>query len=63
MPVRSRVVRRTVGTADRYVGGTVRDSEWNTGWRWWLQLACAGFLILMGWTMLVMGVGIIGLLS
>jgi hypothetical protein len=63
MPMRSRVVRRTVGTADRYAGGTVRGSDWNNGWRWWMQMAAACYLILMGWSMLVMGAGLIGLLD
>lgn len=60
MPRRSRVVRRAVGTADRYVGGTVRGSEWNRGWRWKLNVACAVVLGMIGVALIV---GVLGVLE
>lgn len=59
MPTRVRVVRTAVGTADRYAGGTVRGSEWNTGWRWKLGVACAVVLGLFGVALVVGTIGVI----
>lgn len=58
LPVRTRVVRRTVGEADRVAGGTVRGSEWNLGWRWWVQALAAWVLLLAGWCLIVFGAGL-----
>ena len=60
IPARSRAVRRAVGTADRYVGGSVRGSEWNRGWRWKLGVACAVMLGVIGVAMIV---GVLGVLE
>lgn len=58
MPLRARVARRTVGEVDRFAGGTVRGSEWNSGWRWYLQVGCAVALGVIGVAILVTVAGL-----
>lgn len=62
LPRRTRLLRRSVGEADRYAGGTVHGSPSNRGWRWHMQLWAGVFAILEGLSVLLIALGLGGLL-